>query len=102
MDHFRKHGRVSVTDEVPEQIDDSPDAAACLAASEESAHVKHCLGELKPEHRSSIELAFYEDLSYVQIAQATGVAEGTIKTRVFHAKKLLLRCLEGRLKGALA
>ena len=102
MDHFRKHGRVSVTDEVPEQIDDSPDAASCLAASEESAHVKHCMGELKPEHRSAVELAFYEDMSYGQISEVAGVPEGTIKTRIFHAKKLLMRCLQGRMKGALA
>lgn len=102
MDHFRKHGRVSVTDEVPEQIDESPDAASCLAASEEGAHVKHCMGELKPEHRSAVELAFYEDMSYGQIAKVAGVPEGTIKTRIFHAKKLLMRCLQGRMKGAMA
>ena len=27
-----------------------------------------------------------------------GVPEGTIKTRVFHAKKLLMRCLSGRIE----
>ena len=97
MDHFRKHGRVSVTDEVPEQIDDSPDAEACLAASEESEHVRHCLGELKPEHRMAVELAFFEAMTYGDIAKTTDVPEGTVKTRIYHAKKLLMRCLSGRL-----
>jgi len=60
------------------------------------------MGELKPEHRSAVELAFYEDMSYGQISEVAGVPEGTIKTRIFHAKKLLMRCLQGRMKGALA
>jgi len=96
MDHFRKHGRVSVTDEVPEQEDQSPDAVSCLAAAEEAEHVRHCLGQLSTDHRMAIELAFYEDMTYSQIAEAAGTPEGTIKTRIYHAKKLLLHCLSGR------
>ena len=57
--------------------------------------MRHCLGTLKDEHRSAISFAFYDDMTYGEIAEATGVPEGTVKTRVFHAKKLLLRCLEG-------
>jgi RNA polymerase sigma-70 factor (ECF subfamily) len=100
MDHFRKHRRVTVSDDIPEQVDESPDALACLAAAEEAEHVRHCLGTLSADHRAVIELAFYEDLSYGEIAGITGAPEGTIKTRVFHAKKLLLHCLGSRMKRA--
>ena len=99
MDHFRKHKRIDLTDEVDERIDESPDAAACLAASEEASHLKFCLGTLKPQMRSAVELAFFEDLTYHEIAEITGVPEGTVKTRVHHAKKLLLRCLSDRMQG---
>lgn len=99
MDHFRKHKRVDLTDEVDDRIDESPDAAACLAASQEASHLKFCMDELKPQMRSAVELAFFEDLSYPEIANIAGVPEGTIKTRVYHAKKLLLRCLSGRMQG---
>ncbi len=102
MDHFRKHGRVSVTDEVPEIEDDTPDAASCLVAAEQAEHVRHCLGTLSADHRMAIELAFYEDMTYGQIADTVGAPEGTIKTRIYHAKKLLLHCLSGRIGGALA
>ncbi|MEM6482882.1 MAG: sigma-70 family RNA polymerase sigma factor [Pseudomonadota bacterium] len=102
MDHFRKHKRVDLTDEVEERVDDSPDAVACLAASQEGAHLKQCLGELKPQMRSAVELAFFEDLTYPEIAEIAGVPEGTIKTRVYHAKKLLLRCLSARMQGTQA
>jgi len=97
MDHFRKHGRVTVSDDIPEQIDESPDATSCLVATEEAAHVRHCLGTLKPDHRMAVEMAFYEDLGYAEIARAVEVPEGTVKTHIFHAKKLLMRCLEGRM-----
>ncbi len=100
MDHFRKHGRVTVTDDMPELEDDSPDAVACLNATQEAAHLRFCMDELKVEHRSAIELAFFEDMSYGEIAHVADTPEGTIKTRIFHAKKLLLRCLSGRMKEA--
>jgi RNA polymerase sigma-70 factor (ECF subfamily) len=100
MDHFRKTSRMTVSDDIPETEDDSPDALTCLAAAEEAEHVRHCLGTLSADHRAAVELAFYEDLSYGEIAQVTGAPEGTIKTRVFHAKKLLLHCLGLRMKGA--
>ena len=95
IDAHRRRGRVDVTDEFEDQIDDSPDAETCLVASQEADHVRHCLGTLKDEHRATIAMAFYEDMTYGEIAEASGVPEGTVKTRVFHAKKLLMRCLEG-------
>jgi RNA polymerase sigma-70 factor (ECF subfamily) len=103
IDLHRKRGRMQVSDDIPEAIDDSPDAASCLAAGQEAAHVRYCMDRLKDDHRSAIAMAFYEDMTYGQIAEVSGVPEGTIKTRIFHAKKLLLRCLSGRVqRGALA
>ncbi len=60
--------------------------------------MRYCLGTLKDDHRTAISLAFYEDMTYAEIAEVAGVPEGTIKTRVFHAKKLLMRCLPGRIE----
>ncbi len=93
VDRMRKSGRMALTDEPPDTADDAPDGEACLAAGQEAEHVRHCLGTLKEDHRMAITLAFWEDMSYGQIAEVADVPEGTIKTRVFHAKKLLLRCL---------
>lgn len=99
MDVFRKNARLVVTDDVPEQQDDSPDVVTCLAAVQQSEHLRFCLDGLKPEHRGAIELAFFEDMSYREIAEVADVPEGTIKTRIFHAKKLLMHCLEGRFEA---
>lgn len=97
MDHFRKQGRFTTDEDIPEQEDDSPDVLTCIAAAQDAAHVRFCLDGLKPDHRAAIELTFYEDMGYREIAEALQVPEGTVKTRVFHAKKLLMHCLEGRL-----
>ena len=103
IDLHRKRGRMIVSDDIPEVIDDSVNTEACLAAGQEAEHVRHCVGQLKDDHRSAISLAFYEDMTYGEIAEVAGVPEGTIKTRIFHAKKLLLRCLSGLVqRGAMA
>lgn len=99
MDVYRATGRLAGEDELPDRPDESPDAAQCLIAAQEQSIVRDCLGTLKPEHRTAIELTFFEDMSYREIAEVTGVPEGTVKTRVFHAKSHLLRCLEGRMKS---
>lgn len=98
MDVFRKSARLDVTDDLPDRADDAPAGEACLLAAQEADHVRHCLSELKPQQRGAIELAFFEDMSYRDISQAMDVPEGTVKTRVFHAKQLLMRCLQARMK----
>jgi len=44
-------------------------------------------------HKRMIHLAFYEDLSYREISEIEGCPVGTVKTRVLHAKKLLMKDL---------
>jgi RNA polymerase sigma factor (sigma-70 family) len=101
MDVFRKNDRLVGEEEIPEQVDGSPDATQCLIAAEEKELVRNCLQTLKAEHRSVIEMTFFEDMSYREISEIAGIPEGTAKTRVFHAKSLLLRCLQARMgKGA--
>ncbi|MEM9755543.1 MAG: RNA polymerase sigma factor [Pseudomonadota bacterium] len=94
VDAGRKRARLTPMADVPEPDETAPDGAAALARAEEAAHVRTCLGTLSDDHRTAIDLAFYEDMTYREIAAVLGVAEGTVKTRIFHAKRLLLRCLQ--------
>lgn len=96
VDRQRKSARVVLYDEVPEAIDDTPDAEAVLISAGDANRVRSCLSKLKDDHLAVIRLAFYEDLSYAEIGEIEDVPVGTIKTRIFHAKKLLLRCLGRR------
>ena len=56
--------------------------------------LKVALATLSPEHREVVELTFYQGCSYPEIAAITGVPVGTVKTRMFHAKKYLQPHLE--------
>ena len=45
--------------------------------------------ELSHEHREVLQLAFFEELGYEEIASLLGIPENTVKTRVYYAKRQL-------------
>lgn len=98
VDLIRRETRIDLPGDMPETIDESPAGEACVLAAQEAAHVQACLQTLAAPQREVIDLAFYEDMSYREISSTLAVPEGTIKTRVFHAKQRLLHCLSERLK----
>ena len=71
------------------------DAADPQLAADEAAEVHRGLELLPLPQRETLTLFFLEDLSIAQIAEVTGVPEGTVKSRLFHAKRALRRHLEG-------
>ncbi|RLJ41033.1 RNA polymerase sigma-70 factor (ECF subfamily) [Litoreibacter meonggei] len=93
IDRQRKNTRLSFVDDVPDTADPTPNPEALLMAANEASRVRACLEKLKPDHRNALRLAFYEDLSYEEISGLEDIPVGTVKTRIFHAKRLLLRCL---------
>jgi len=99
IDVHRKRARVTVTDEVPETDEVQEAADTSYAIKQEAEHLRYCVGTLSDEHRTAVSLAFYEDMTCAEISEIAGVPEGTIKSRLHHAKKLLMRCLSGRIEG---
>jgi RNA polymerase sigma-70 factor (ECF subfamily) len=57
------------------------------------AGIKKALGRLSPEHREVMELTFYQDLSYPEIATILDCPVNTVKTRMFYARKQLRELL---------
>jgi len=51
------------------------------------------LKNLSPDHREVLHLAFYEGLSYPEIARLLTIPVNTVKTRVFYAKQQLRQVL---------
>lgn len=93
VDKVRASARVSYVDEVPDSVDDSPGAEALLAASQDAARVHHCIGELRDIQRAVVRLSFFDGLTYEEISEVENLPVGTIKSRIYHAKQALLRCL---------
>ena len=61
--------------------------------AEDAARVHAALDELAQEHREVLVLRFLEDMSYDDMAQATGCHIGTIRSRLHYAKRALRRAL---------
>ncbi|MBA3288488.1 MAG: ECF RNA polymerase sigma factor SigK [Acidimicrobiia bacterium] len=59
---------------------DGPDEL--VVDAEDRARARAAMTELTPAQREALELAFYDGLTYVQIADRLGVALGTVKTRI--------------------
>jgi RNA polymerase sigma-70 factor (ECF subfamily) len=64
-----------------------------LEAREEVKRVRQAIQSLPQRYRQVIELAFFENLPYGDIARRLGMAEGTVKTQVSRARERLRRQL---------
>lgn len=93
VDSLRKRGKLTFVAEVEDGPDTAPSPEAAAIAASDNARLHHCLEGLSDPHRAAIRLAFFEDLTYPEIAEVEAVPVGTIKTRIYHAKQALMRCL---------
>lgn len=93
VDHLRKHGRVDLKEADDSVADDAPTPELVVAAAQDAERLRACISKLGERQRAAIHLAYFEDLSYLEIAEIEQIPAGTVKSRVFHAKQLLMRCL---------
>lgn len=96
VDRFRRGARLSFTDDLPETVDDAPDPEAVIVAAQDASRLRSCLAKLKEAQQSIVRLAFFEGLTYSEIAEVEGIPTGTVKTRIYYAKEALKRCLGRR------
>lgn len=91
---FRRDRQESVPlDQIAEMPDPQDGPAADAERLSSAALMRRALDRLSKEHQEVIQLAFYEELSYEDIAALAGVPVNTVKTRVFYAKQHLKKVL---------
>ncbi len=92
-DKLRKRSRHAWDEIDPAMPDENINTERAIAGAQNAELVKRCMENLTDEHKEVIHLAFFEDLHYRDIAGIMECPEGTVKSRVYHAKEALKRCL---------
>lgn len=99
---FRKAMRALRRQDVPieagpfEPADESapaPDHA--IGHAKASRLLLDALAQLSPDHRAVVELTYFHELGYRDIAEIMDCPIDTVKTRMFHARRHLKRLLAG-------
>jgi len=68
------------------------------AQRELAGSVARAIDSLPPEQAAVVELTFYHDLSYAEIAKIVGCPLNTVKTRMLHARRRLASLFAGEWK----
>ncbi len=69
-----------------------PDVEQAVGGREEMAVLRRCIETLPVELREALVMRELEEMSYREIAEAAGVALGTIMSRLSRARKRLAEC----------
>lgn len=73
---------------------DAPGAFEIMADQQRSEGVRHCVDKLGADHRECVHLVFYQGMALADVARIQQIPEGTVKTRLFHARQKLKQCLQ--------
>jgi RNA polymerase sigma-70 factor (ECF subfamily) len=73
-----------------------------LEAQEELLALRAAIRQLKSDHRLAVVLFYYTGLSEQEIAQVAGIPVGTVKSRLFYARRELHQMLSSEQSGPVA
>jgi RNA polymerase sigma factor (sigma-70 family) len=88
IDRGRRKMRRPEVPQIPETVADSRVQRDASEASEQVAIAQRAFEQLRPEQRQVLQLAIHQGCSHEQIATATGMPLGTVKT---HARRGLIK-----------
>ena len=91
-DEFRnkdRFARLPEEDEIPVSGSDEP-----VFGANDAEKLHAALNKLKPYHREVLTLSFIEQMPYQSIADVVGCSIGTVRSRIFYAKKSLREEME--------
>lgn len=100
LNAIRIQSPVTLDEQVDRLADTSPSPDERIALNEQRRQLRASLGRLSLEHRTVLELVFYQGLSLSEAAQICDCPVGTIKSRLSYAKTQLRGDLMRRGLGA--
>ncbi len=76
--------------------DDEPDPEEYMIRLQKSALMREVVKNLRPRYRKLIELRYFNEFSYEEIAEELKLPLGTVKAQLFRARELLYGTLQNR------
>lgn len=95
IDHYRKenkHSHDEITDNTPESYSDNGES---LEQQEQAAILRICIDKLVDIQKEIVHLTFYSDMNYHEISKVIECPVGTVKSRMYHARESMKKCIEG-------
>lgn len=86
-----------LSDEAGERVSDVEDTVLDRLGADA---IQRAIDQLPSQFRTTVQLSDVEGLSYAEIAEATGVAKGTVMSRLFRGRRLLQRALWDQAQSA--
>jgi len=93
IDKNRKASKSIYIDVIPESPTEDPEPDVLLASSNDAQYIRECIDKLSQAHRMVISLVYFQGLSYKEVSEVIDRPVGTVKTRILHAKRLLMHML---------
>ena len=72
---------------------DDPDPEAYMINKQKIKHMRNVVSRLKPRYRQLVELRYFKEYSYDEIAEELDIPIGTVKAQLFRARELLLNII---------
>jgi len=82
-------GRDTDEDNPVQLQSDTPDPEEVLIGKQKTEFLKTIIKELKPRYSRLVQLRYFEEYSYEEIAETLSLPIGTVKAQLFRAKELL-------------
>ncbi|SHF67239.1 RNA polymerase sigma-70 factor, ECF subfamily [Mariniphaga anaerophila] len=77
-----------------------PDPEEKLISQQKAIFLHHVVRKLKPRYRTLVELRYFREFSYEEIAKELDIPLGTVKAQLFRAREMLFRLIENTEMGS--
>ena len=89
---------IEITDEEDRRAynvaDSTPSAEDNIIKEQNLSRLLQCIRQIKPQYQEVIQLRYFQELSYQEIADQLGEPLNNVKIKILRAKKLLLEVLK--------
>jgi RNA polymerase sigma-70 factor, ECF subfamily len=90
----KRREATGIDEEMAAEIPDQDDTPEVIEQKRDKAQaIRACIDRLGADHKSVLDLVYYQERSVAEAAEILGIPEATVKTRMFYARKKLSELL---------